>query len=174
MRKQILLRFFPKLLLFLSPLFLDVCNWFNGTETGRDGASAALAVDVVVRSYSPTQTLITDDMATTNLEGSVEKICFWYTSKNSYVDYMIHCTVSKEMSVCVKLVHRLWQACRSFRAFNSLALLLVRHFWSFPSCPSCFFFFFFGHLFSRSHPRELSLFLLPRAAAGWLHVLVKH
>lgn len=37
---------------------------------------AASAVDVVVLSCSPTQTLITDDVATTNLERSVGKICF--------------------------------------------------------------------------------------------------
>lgn len=62
---------------------------------------AALALDVVDLSYLPTQTLFTDDIATTNLERSLEKM-FLMHIKKSDLDYMIHYSADKEMSVCVK------------------------------------------------------------------------
>lgn len=45
---------------------------------------AALALDVVVLSCSPTQTLITGDMATTNLERAVDKNMF-LLQKSTYL-----------------------------------------------------------------------------------------
>lgn len=42
---------------------------------------AALALDVVDLSYLPTQTLFTDDIATTNLERSLEKMFLMHIKK---------------------------------------------------------------------------------------------
>lgn len=75
---------------------------------------AALALDVVVLSYSPTQTLITDDMATTNLERAVDKNMS-LIQKSTYLLSLYDSLQRQQgnVSACVCKTgansHRLWQ-----------------------------------------------------------------
>lgn len=89
-------------------------------------------MDVVILSYSPTQTLITDDMATTNPERSVKKNLFLIHIKLLPRLYDSSYTASKEIAVCGKPV----EASKRFRFLTrwwGQLLVLNTHFWIFLS-----------------------------------------
>lgn len=114
MKKQIPLISFPQVV--LVPEILSLCRQLicvSETELQLIQLnSAALALDVVVLSYSPTQTLITDDIATTNLERAVDKNMF-LIQKSTYLPSLYDSLHRQQgnVSVCKTGAnsHRLWQ-----------------------------------------------------------------